>query len=796
LISRHSLLATSFAALVAALVAGAFGYFTLDRATAAGQPAAGVGVLRLGSSYANASGYDRYSYVIVSRDDAAAAASQPGKSLVYHSGTDVNTQWNCGVPYTQALANGWLLKDSSGALLVNSSYTNNYIGDVGNPDYQAAWVNNVASFLTSNGADGVFIDDVLANVGNITGKRYPAKYPSQAAWEDAMVSFVNYVGPALKQRGFYVLVNADAYNSGDGASDTGALVAKFWQRVGPGVSGLMWENWLQNPGDISQLRANGTEWNNNWTGWSNLVTVAQSMGRDFVGLTYGSQTSTQTMRYGRASFLLKWNGVGGAFVYEVAGADPWNTSWTGDIGTPSGPAYAVGTGWRRDYTGGTVVVNPSASATQAFDLGGTYVRPDGSAVTSVSLGATSGMVLTSTSPAPPTTPPPPPAAPASLSAPAISGTVQEGISLSATKGTWSGSPTSYSYQWQRCNAVGSACAAIAGGTGAAYTLVTGDIGSTMRFAVTATNGGGATTAASNATAVVAAAPVVTPPAPTPPPPVVPAPAQAPASLSVPTLTGNAQEGVRLSATRGTWSGSPTSFGFAWQRCNASGTGCAAIAGASGANYVIATGDVGATLRIVVTATNSGGSTAAASSATAVVAAIPPPSPSTSGGNGKKKKPSGYRTLASEGQPLLEWEGRLFTSPRQFRLYVDSRSLSWTRFLDAHPAVVAALGIPAVKWNQRTFYSKASLQLRMERSGVSYAGWAKTHRLAAAQLSGKARVTPSTEQVLARAVVTWDGIGFTTAAGLRSHLRSQGVDWTTFIAVHPAVAKALGLGQPS
>ena len=169
--TRPPLVATVIAAFLAAVCASALGYLNLSGAHAASSPTPGAGVLRLGSNYSKATGYGRYSYVIVSRDDAAAAASQPGKSLVYHSGTDVNTQWDCGVPYSQATANGWLLKDSSGSFLVNTGYANNYIGDVGNPAYQAAWASNVASFLSSKGADGVFIDDVLASVGVLTDQR-------------------------------------------------------------------------------------------------------------------------------------------------------------------------------------------------------------------------------------------------------------------------------------------------------------------------------------------------------------------------------------------------------------------------------------------------------------------------------------------------------------------------------------------------------------------------------------------------------------------------------------------------
>src|SRR5438094_778771 len=109
-----------------------------------GNPTPGIGLLHLGDTLSNASNQSSYSTVIVSQDDASAAAALPGKSLVYFAGPDVNTQWNAGVTYAQASTNGWLLKDASGALMINKGYTNNYIGDIGSAAYQSAWLSNVS----------------------------------------------------------------------------------------------------------------------------------------------------------------------------------------------------------------------------------------------------------------------------------------------------------------------------------------------------------------------------------------------------------------------------------------------------------------------------------------------------------------------------------------------------------------------------------------------------------------------------------------------------------------------------
>jgi hypothetical protein len=364
----------------------------------------GIGLLHLGDTLPNASNQSSYSTVVVSRDDAPAAAALPGRSLVYFAGPDVNTQWNAGVTYTQASTNGWLLKDSSGNLLVNKSYTNNYVGDIGSSAYQSAWVNNVSAFLASSGVDGVFVDDILRDPRPLAGT-YPAKYPTQSAWESAMVSFVKAVGPALKAKGYYVLINANGYTPGDARSDDGSLTALFWQELGPSVNGLCTEYWQQTAEGTYTLRASGSSsWMQYWGGWQKLVPTAQAMGDDFVGISYGARGDTKTMMYGEASFLLEWNGRGGSYMFDpIDNSDPWNPAWTTNIGAPAAAKQQVGNGWMRLYTGGVALVNPSASVSQTFQLGGAYLTPSGQSVTSVTLAATTAMILHSAGGVPATT---------------------------------------------------------------------------------------------------------------------------------------------------------------------------------------------------------------------------------------------------------------------------------------------------------------------------------------------------------------------------------------------------------
>ncbi len=212
-------------------------------------------------------------------------------------------------------------------------------------------------------------------------------------------------------------------------------------------------------------------------------------------------------------------------------------------------------------------------------------------------------------------PPPPPHKPTDLKRPAISGTPRQGDRLAATTGTWEGEPTTYGYQWMDCNAAGASCTAIAGATRSGYTLAATDVGHTVLVVVTATNAGGSQSASSAASAKVAEA--------TSPPPA------APTNTTPPAIDGEAIEGRALSATTGTWTGSPTHYEYQWELCNGSGEDCTTITGAEASSYKVPQSDVGYTLRATVTASNAGGSQSAGSAASAVVVSVakqPPPSP--------------------------------------------------------------------------------------------------------------------------------------------------------------------------
>src|SRR5712691_4106211 len=193
------------------------------------------------------------------------------------------------------------------------------------------------------------------------------------------------------------------------------------------------------------------------------------------------------------------------------------------------------------------------------------------------------------------------AAPSNTSLPSISGSARDGSLLTASHGSWTGSPTSYAYAWQRCDTDGGSCAAISGATSKQYTATSADVGHRLRVTVTATNSSGSGMATSRATNVVAAT------------------GQAPKNTSAPSISGTVKEGSTLTVDKGGWTGTnPITYAYAWQRCDATGGNCANIAGATNTTYTATSADVGNVLRVNVTATNSKGATTATSAETGIV----------------------------------------------------------------------------------------------------------------------------------------------------------------------------------
>ena len=74
-----------------------------------------------------------------------------------------------------------------------------------------------------------------------------------------------------------------------------------------------------------------------------------------------------------------------------------------------------------------------------------------------------------------------------------------------------------------------------------------------------------------------------------------APPPVPVNTGLPTVTGNAVQGQKLTLTPGAWSNSPTGVSDQWQDCDSTGTICTSILGATGPTYTLTSKDLGSTI---------------------------------------------------------------------------------------------------------------------------------------------------------------------------------------------------------
>jgi hypothetical protein len=396
------------ALLVSAFIVGTTAGSTSRRHPA--RPIPGIAVLRYGSSAElGARHLHRYAYVLLSKSEFQYGVrikrlSPRTKVLVYDTAADLvdncvpASSWMCpaAITYQRALAHDarhpgdpWVLRDASGKSLGSPYYHQNHLADVGSRSYQRVWVRRVVAAARRGRFDGVMIDNVTARVSDWTHGPYPTLYASNESWERAMRKFVRFVGPALKARGLYVLTNTFKGGSNDGSADVA-----WWKWVARYVNGLMAEYWEQRPLDLKLFDTNPCCWTGTWYPRLRLAAAAQRAGADFFPLQYGPPGDVRTMTYGKASFLLVWDGSGGGYIFQPQGAaDPWNPAWTTGIGKPADKRRRIGVGWQRAYTRGIVVINPDPFREQTFRLRGRYAGAGGEVSRSVTLQPVSAMIL-------------------------------------------------------------------------------------------------------------------------------------------------------------------------------------------------------------------------------------------------------------------------------------------------------------------------------------------------------------------------------------------------------------------
>jgi len=314
----------------------------------------------------------------------AMKAAKPGIVVaLYHKGTSTY-----GSDFTWMKANhpSWLLHTKSGSLLKSSYGT--YLIDPGNSGVRA-WQADYAKKSQAAGWTGVYLDSMgLYGFSGFSGSPInprTGKVFTTSEWINAEEGLAAAVDNAIT-----VPLMINGLRTGPGYfSDTQPLVS--------GIQAGEFEGCFRD----ATSRISAYPSTSSWLSQVKALEDVQSKGRSALcwTKTWTSATSGQISSwhaFALASFMLANQGHE-YFFFSGHKSDNGN-SWYGDdkvaIGNPTGALKTSNGAYYRAYSGGMVVVNPTSGSVKV-SLGATYTTSSGSHVSTLSVGAHTGVILKS-----------------------------------------------------------------------------------------------------------------------------------------------------------------------------------------------------------------------------------------------------------------------------------------------------------------------------------------------------------------------------------------------------------------
>ncbi|HEX3615974.1 MAG TPA: hypothetical protein VHU61_05530 [Solirubrobacteraceae bacterium] len=341
--------------------------------------------------------------------------------------------------------------------------------------------------------------------------------------------------------------------------------------------------------------------------------------------------------------LVATNADGSAYGFTYSfetGALPANTTAPTVTGTPTqGLALSAGVGawtpkptsysyqWQRNTGSGFVNISGATAATYTPGVADLHATIDVVVTAHDAMGAkpassaATGAVASG--------------APVNVAGASVTGTLRQGLALTAVVGSWSPKATSYSYQWQRDT--GSGFVNIAGATAATYTPGVADLGAQIEVQVTGHNAYGTATVVGTISGTVASG--------------------APVNTVAAKITGTLQQGHALTAAVGTWLPKASTYSYQWQRDT--GSGFVNIAGATVATYTPGVADLGAQIEVQVIGHNPYGTATVVGAISGTVASDAPVNTVTAKITGTATRgatlTASVGTWSPAGTPSYVWE---------------------------------------------------------------------------------------------------------------------------------------------
>lgn len=286
----------------------------------------------------------------------------------------------------------WILEDSAG----NSLYVNwgcqdgacpQWAADVGNPSFRADFVSRVGKLL-ARGYAGLFIDDVNLpwRITDGTGETTVPMDP-RTGEEMTLESWQGYVADAVEQVRSTYPEAAIMHNS-------------IWYADSPTFSNTNVErqtaaaNWIMLERGATDGGLTGGRGKFSLFNFMKMIDRAHELGTNVLLLDETAQTE-QEQTFNLAVYFLVGNGSDLVSTEDYPLLAP-ETMWKGfetDLGNAIGPRYEWSGVWRRDFTGGVVLVNEPEAPRILIQLEGAFTDMSGNALNEVTLGPRSAIVF-------------------------------------------------------------------------------------------------------------------------------------------------------------------------------------------------------------------------------------------------------------------------------------------------------------------------------------------------------------------------------------------------------------------
>ncbi len=216
--------------------------------------------------------------------------------------------------------------------------------DPGHPGWRAFWLERARLSQETLGWDGVFLDNVEANLTKRKRRGIlPADYPTDASYQAAVEGFLAYLySEYFKPEGRPLYANVIEVDE-----------PEVWFRYLRYLDGGMIEGWA-------------VDWSNHylkpsvWEEHLRRAEQTQQQGKHAILVAQGSKEDQRRQTFAYASYLLITNGRASfRYTHSEEYDEPWlYDNYDLELGEPLGPRYLEGYGiWKRDFSNGSVQVD-------------------------------------------------------------------------------------------------------------------------------------------------------------------------------------------------------------------------------------------------------------------------------------------------------------------------------------------------------------------------------------------------------------------------------------------------------